>query len=267
MTSRTGQRARRSEHEFAAEAVEGQLRGALRLVEHERFEIGHDVAEGFEGHEVAVHDHVHERGEQLVGALRAQRPARAEAVAHRVEHVAGVFEKGEHPVVAQHEAHLLHLHVAVGALEGHHREDDVEVVLVHLQLGALPDVGDVLPHEPVEPVGLAELLDEVGIVDPIDEHPRHAGGVAQRAGMADIRLSLLVEAARVVAKRPHLHGLVGGGVARVGDGAGRFAVLARVAAQQLPQHRRGAERAGESRHRKAGRTPQPRFAGSPKRAV
>jgi hypothetical protein len=169
-------------------------------------ELVQSLAQALEDREVAVHHRVDERiGEVVRAGGPEPAPARADAAAHALEHVAArPLLHGDDVGGPEEDAHLFLVDVG---RQPEHPENDQVVVGVGLHLGALRDIEDVLHRERVEVQALAEPGHDLGLAEAVDIDPRDAGLVEKGDALVERHAVALDDVRRVVAHHADVRGL------------------------------------------------------------
>ncbi len=134
-------------------------------------------------------------------------------------------------MVAEHDAELLLFDLLALLIPGEGTQDDEELLVVVLDLGPLAGAEHVFDDERVQPRALADLADELDVVQPIDVQPRDERRAGEGEALGDLRGRALAHGCAAV-----LEGLEGhrldAALARVHQGAGRRAGLLAAAAHE-----------------------------------
>lgn len=130
----------------------------------------------FEYRKVVVNYRVEQGVGQIIGLHLADAPlAVANPVAHPVKGVPRLFLKREQVVLAQDEADLFHVDLPGVGVIGLHLDDQKNIVIENIQLGALGGVEDILDGQGVDAEAGTEVLDDLDPMQPVDVDPGDRG--------------------------------------------------------------------------------------------
>ena len=123
---------------------------------------------------IVIHHGIHEAVDQVVRPHLADPPeAVSYPLAERLEDPAFGLLEGQDEIVVEHEAQLLDTELHRLLVEGDQLDDQADVFSQVVDLRTLGRVHDVFHQQRMDLELAADLLDDMGLVDPDDIDPRH----------------------------------------------------------------------------------------------
>lgn len=144
-----------------------------RFADHHAVELFEVITDAFEDREMIIDDGIDQRISEVIGPGFADEPACvADAFAYGVEGISeGFFLNGEDEVRSDEKRDLFDAKF-VGGVQVDHLQDDEEVAVIGLNLGALSCVVSVFDSERVQVESRGELVQVGTIADPVEFDPK-----------------------------------------------------------------------------------------------